>query len=91
MPYAKNKIIINTGRVNGRNADIHAAHEVLLSYGDEMEINDWLKHPEAIAFKERMEKFCAAYDPAQAAYRDECWQLADDMRQFMDKMLAQKP
>lgn len=87
MPGVKNKIIINTGRVSGRNADIHSAHETLAIYGDELEAHNLLGTPEALAFRDRMEKLCEPYDKAQKKYDEGCWELANDMRKFIDSQL----
>jgi hypothetical protein len=87
MPSVKNKLILNTGRVGGRNADIHSAHETMGKYADEMESHNLLGTPEVLAFRDQMEKLCAAYDRAQDKYNKGCWQLADDMRRFIDSQL----
>lgn len=85
MPGIIDKIYYNSGKVQARDGSIHKAHEVMAKHADELK--DQLGTPEALAFRDRMEKLCEPYDRAQKKYDEGCWELANDMRKFIDSQL----
>lgn len=91
MPGIIDKIYYNSGKVTGKTADIHAAHEVQLTYAKEIFDGGWLDHPDVVAIQNRMEKACAVNNEAQSDYCDESWAIAEAMRKVIDKLRSQSP
>jgi len=103
MPLARNKIILNGGGGGGNNAVIGGnakglkkVYENAEFLADELETNGWLKEPDALKFKERMEGLCTpfhatqkAYQKAQLDHKDGVEALVEDMRNYIDKKLLQ--
>lgn len=98
MPLARNKIIINGGGgggnqavINGNAKGIERVYDNAAFLAEELEDMDLLKEPEALRFKERMEKLCdpfhlaqKEYQAAQLMHKDGVEKLVEDMRNYID-------
>lgn len=104
MPYAKNKFIINHGGlrsfwriIKGWAGGLDEVMDSASFLGDEMEENDLLQDPEALAFLAEQELDCAEIDSAcerfikaQAKFHSRQMDRNDRMRRWIDKKLAQQ-